>query len=147
MDQAAPTPMISNPKLDNRLAVQMRRNTARRSGARMLLAGAFPFFDVSLIALIALAPLQPTRTIRHGAFRGHTGACPRYPAVHKCRRWRTMDAGDAGLRRSVQSREPMTFHEGVDRRTGSALPLRPERWSTIWCARTGSASSRPKIVA
>ena len=33
--QAAPTPMINRPKLDNRLAVQIRRNTACRSGERM----------------------------------------------------------------------------------------------------------------
>ena len=37
--QAAPTPWISMPRLDNRLASQMRRNTACRSGAAMLSVG------------------------------------------------------------------------------------------------------------
>ena len=39
MAQAAPTPWIRSPRLDNRLASQMRRNTACRSGA-VTLSGA-----------------------------------------------------------------------------------------------------------
>src|SRR5271157_5485030 len=35
IDQAAPTPMIKRPRLDNRLAVQMRRKTAWRNGERI----------------------------------------------------------------------------------------------------------------
>jgi hypothetical protein len=49
IDQAAPTPMISSPKFESRLAVQMRRNTPWRSGAKMPLAVALPPLAVSLI--------------------------------------------------------------------------------------------------
>lgn len=35
---AAPTPRTKMPRLDNRLAVQMRRNTAYRKGEKMLRA-------------------------------------------------------------------------------------------------------------
>ncbi len=38
MAQAAPTPWISSPRLESRLASQMRRNTACRSGAATLSA-------------------------------------------------------------------------------------------------------------
>src|SRR3979490_3049472 len=39
MAQAAPTPWIRRPRLESRLASQIRRNTACRSGAVMLLSG------------------------------------------------------------------------------------------------------------
>src|SRR5215813_14865277 len=49
IDHAAPTPMISSPRLDNKLAVQMRRNTAWRSGAKTPLARILPLLTASLI--------------------------------------------------------------------------------------------------
>ncbi|MGY3405666.1 hypothetical protein ACVWZV_001779 [Bradyrhizobium sp. GM5.1] len=39
--QAAPTPWISRPRLESRLASQMRRNTVYRSGAMMPSASIF----------------------------------------------------------------------------------------------------------
>src|ERR1700733_7582606 len=48
--QAAPTPWINSPRLDNRLASQMRRNSGSRSGAATLSAANIALFGVSIIA-------------------------------------------------------------------------------------------------
>ena len=48
--QAAPTPWISRPRLDSRLASQMRRNTECRSGAVMPSAANLERFGCSVIA-------------------------------------------------------------------------------------------------
>ena len=52
--QAAPTPWINRPRLDSRLASQMRRNTACRSGAKMPLALALPLIALLLMLQLAL---------------------------------------------------------------------------------------------
>ena len=48
--QAAPTPWISRPRLDSRLANQIRRNTGCRSGARRPSAAKFGRFGGSVMA-------------------------------------------------------------------------------------------------
>ena len=48
--QAAPTPWISSPRLETRLASQMRRNTACRNGAMTLSAANIEAFGCSVIA-------------------------------------------------------------------------------------------------
>jgi len=48
--QAAPTPWISRPRLESRLASQMRRNTVYRSGAMMPSAAIFWRFVCSVIS-------------------------------------------------------------------------------------------------
>src|SRR5216110_1852773 len=47
--QAAPTPWINRPRLDTRLASQMRRNTVCRSGAATLSAANMERFGGSVI--------------------------------------------------------------------------------------------------
>jgi hypothetical protein len=51
--QAAPTPMMRSPKFDSRLAVQIRRKTPCRSGARAPLA--LTFFPAAATAIAVLA--------------------------------------------------------------------------------------------
>src|ERR1700730_14378039 len=52
MAQAAPTPWISSPRLDSRLASQMRRNTACRNGAVTLSAANILGFGWSVMAVL-----------------------------------------------------------------------------------------------
>ena len=54
--QAAPTPWISRPRLESRLASQIRRNTACRSGAVMLSAANFGCFGCSVMVRSVGAP-------------------------------------------------------------------------------------------
>ena len=56
--QAAPTPWISSPRLDNRLASQMRRNTACRSGAVTPSAAKFGALGCSVMTRF-VAPGRP----------------------------------------------------------------------------------------
>src|SRR6202041_590960 len=55
IDQAAPTPRTRSPRLDNRLAVQMRRNTGYRTGEKSPSAGATGLFAGRRIILADLA--------------------------------------------------------------------------------------------
>src|ERR1700689_1402260 len=57
--QAAPTPWINSPRLDNRLASQMRRNSGSRSGAATLSAANIGRFGVSVIAV----PMAPAAAV------------------------------------------------------------------------------------
>ena len=56
--QAAPTPWIKSPRLDNRLASQMRRNTACRSGAVTLSGAKFGRIGCSVLTA-SVAPAGP----------------------------------------------------------------------------------------
>ena len=57
--QAAPTPWINRPRLDTRLASQMRRNTVCRSGAATLSAANMERFGGSVIARSVCAGSWP----------------------------------------------------------------------------------------
>ena len=62
IDQAVPTPMINRPRLDNRLAVQMRRKTAWRNGDRIPEPGPTrATFKVSVISPSLLAEQSETQ--------------------------------------------------------------------------------------
>ena len=73
---AAPTPWISRPRLDSRLASQMRRNTEWRSGAAMLSPANIDRFGISVIAVPSRAGPSHCPGKRHKLMPAKLYGCP-----------------------------------------------------------------------
>jgi hypothetical protein len=70
--QAAPTPWISSPRLDRRLASQIRRNTECRSGAKILSER----FGGSVISGSGWAAMRGDDSCRASQMPAKTLSCP-----------------------------------------------------------------------
>ena len=74
--QAAPTPWISRPRLESRLASQIRRNTECRSGAAILSAENLDRFGTSVMTVPWMPAWRALALERHEVMPAKLHGCP-----------------------------------------------------------------------